>query len=596
MPIKTYQIQSSRADAYEADNGGFVYTSNGLLFGQDGVGYKQWIFLRFINIDIPQGSTISGANLEFIGLRGSGGTPPNIDIYAEAEDNPGTTISGDFIIGTEISGRARSINTVAWNSPANINIGQTLTSPDILTIIQEQINRSGWERGNAINIIFEVDDPITSGNFNDVYAYDESVSKSTKLMINYSVPSGSATEITQPKIKQYFHKIYDKDGVYISTWGKDVTNAPNFKWKMNGGMGEQKIFLKRDVKDFGENVDVKMGNKIETWIQDGDQEIGKLVWTGVLNRYEPKIIANGDQIIDVRGISKLIEYEKRIYQSDAGLTTDTKATKSPDTILREVITSKFGDSLFQEGDIEATGTTVTFTFTSNTYREALENIRGISPQYWYWRLLPDNTIDFKMSNFDEIDHMLYIGKEANNVVMTKSIETLINKVYFMGGGSPNLYRVYERTSSQDEFGLREKFIKDERVTVVATAETIATRILDDYDHPLSEIAITVLDSNIDPKNGYDIERFKPGQIIQILHPEKEFGDTLWDEAVWDVDYWDFSITQSFGVPHQIVEIQYEFNQVVLRVSAKLEDTNKRIEDINRNAEETAKINIPVNPT
>jgi len=106
----------------------------------------------------------------------------------------------------------------------------------------------------------------------------------------------------------------------------------------------------------------------------------------------------------------------------------------------------------------------------------------------------------------------------------------------------------------------------------------------------------VLDSNIDPKNGYDIERFKPGQIIQILHPEKEFGDTLWDEAVWDVDYWDFSITQSFGVPHQIVEIQYEFNQVVLRVSAKLEDTNKRIEDINRNAEETAKINIPVNPT
>jgi len=158
--------------------------------------------------------------------------------------------------------------------------------------------------------------------------------KSTKLMINYSVPSGSATEITQPKIKQYFHKIYDKDGVYISTWGKDVTNAPNFKWKMNGGMGEQKIFLKRDVKDFGENVDVKMGNKIETWIQDGDQEIGKLVWTGVLNRYEPKIIANGDQIIDVRGISKLIEYEKRIYQSDAGLTTDTKATKSPDTIIK----------------------------------------------------------------------------------------------------------------------------------------------------------------------------------------------------------------------------------------------------------------------
>jgi len=591
MPILTYQVQSTFADGGQYSTGFIYATAVVQILGRTTTIFYQYGLWRFINVDIPQGAKINSAKISLTGGL-SAGTQPNITINAEAQDNPDIISTNN----NDISDRPVSNNSVAWNNP--IWVYGFNDSPDIATIIQEQINRSGWERGNSINIIMESADPgAGTTNFSRTEGYDSSGTRGAKLEIDYTPNlSGGITEITQPKTKQFFHKIFDKDGVYIATWGKDVTNAPNFKWKINGGMGEQKILLKREVKDFGENVDVKMGNIIETWVQDGDQEIGRLVWTGVLNRYEPKIIANGDQVIDVRGISKLIEYEKRIYQSDAELTTDTKSSKDPSDILKEIITSKYGASLFQIGDISDTGTAVTFTFTSNTYREVLDNILMLSPQYWYWRLLPNNTIDFKKANYDEIDHMLYIGKEANNVVMTKSIETLINKVYFMGGGDPNMYRVYERTSSQSEFGLREKFIKDERVTVVATAETIATRILDDFDHPLSQIAITVLDSNIDPKNGYDIERFKPGQIIQILHPEKEFGYTLWDEAVWDVDYWDYSITQSFGVPHQIIEIQYLFNSVILKVSAKLEDTNKRMEDIKRNLDKTAKQNIPVNPT
>jgi len=594
MPQRNYQILSTNADLYEHSGTNSVTNNGSLWFTYNSVNnYPKYHYLRFINIDVAQGSTINSAKLTFTGFQPQWSTPVEMDIWAELADNgtvPSTTNSF-------ISNLVKTTATVAFDPATIWSESIEYDSPDIATIIQELVSRTGWGKGNAINFLIEVDNTTGVSSQNRAYSFDRGASKALKLEIDFTPPaSGGITQITQPKTKQYFHKIYDKDGTYKATWGKDVIISPNFKWKINGGMGEQQILLKRNVKSFGENVDVKMGNKIETWIQDGDQEIGRLVWTGVLNRYEPKIIANGDQVIDVRGISKLIEYEKHIYQTDAGLTTDTKASKSPDTILREVITSKYGASLFQEGDIEATGTTVTFTFTSNTYRQVLESILNISPQYWYWRLLPDNTIDFKKANFDEIDHMLYVGKEANNVVMTKSIETLINKVYFMGGGDPNMYRVYERTSSQEEFGLREKFVKDERVTVVATAETIATRILDDFDHPLSQIAITVLDSNIDPKNGYDIERFKPGQIIQILHPEKSFGYTLCDEADWDVDYWDFSITQSFGVPHQIIEIDYQFNRVILKVSAKLEDTNKRIEDINRNLNETAKITIPVNPT
>lgn len=180
--------------------------------------------------------------------------------------------------------------------------------------------------------------------------------------------------------------------------------------------------------------------------------------------------------------------------------------------------------------------------------------------------------------------------------MTKSNENLCNRVFFMGGGSPNLYKMYERTSSQTEWGLREMFLKDERVTVIATASLIANSYLDEFDHPISEIECEVIDSNIDPINGYDIERFRPGDIVSILHPEMERRSTLWDEAFWDVDYWDFDIKYALGQAHQIIEIQYEFQKCILRLGAKVQDFNKRMEEINRNLEETAKQDLPTTPS
>lgn len=249
-----------------------------------------------------------------------------------------------------------------------------------------------------------------------------------------------------------------------------------------------------------------------------------------------------------------------------------------------------------KGAINSTGTTATYTFQANTIREGFDICVKLSPQYWYFWLDADNQINFKIANFEEIDHQLYIGKQISAVRMTKSIENLCNRVFFMGGGNPNLYKMYERTSSQSEWGLREKYLKDERVTVDATASLLATSYLDNHDHPISEIEIEVVDSNIDPINGYDIERFKPGDIIRCLHPEMEKRNTNWDEAYWDVDYWDFDVRYALGQPHQILEINYEFNKCILKLSAKLEDFQKRIEDVKRNLDETAKQNLPSAPS
>jgi len=589
MPELTYQIQSSLADARETDSGSVAYHFSDIHFGF-GLRYQ---FFRFISVNIPQGATISSASLKVIGYSPAysyGAVTANL--YAEKSADPpvlnGTTASG-------ISDRPLTTNTVAWVLPAFV-ANTEYESGDISAIIQEIVNQSKWARNNPINIISDVGAGTTGFTSRRFWAWDGDASKSAILKINFKTPSGSATEITQPKIKQFWHKVYDPDGTYNTTWAKEVYNTPQFVWNVNGGMGEMVIDLKRPASGYGENDDVKMGNRIETWVQDGDQEIGRRVWQGVLNRYEPTVLSDGTEGTRVRAVSKLIEMQNRIVRDGADNTTVAKNSKDPSTMLTEIIDSASADSTLQKGDIELTGETVSYEFNANTFVEAFNIITKLAPQYWYWRLMPDNTVDFKVANYDEVQHQFYVGKHVNNVRMTKSIENLVNRIYFMGGGDPNLFKTYERTSSQNEFGLREQFIKDERVTVDATAETISTRLLDELDHPISEIEFEILDNNIDPVNGYDIESLKVGQIIQIMHPETEYGFTEWDEATWDVDYWDYDISKAFGNPHQIVQINYEFNKCIIKASAKFADIQQRIEDIMRNLETTAKVNLPSAPS
>lgn len=593
MPQRNYQISTIESNSFENTNASFplsVYYGNAIYWG-DYVLYEfEYTGLRFINIDIPQGATITSATLTLIGY-GSGGNPPDIDIYCDSNvDSPIGTNSA------KLSTRTLTTNKVAWTNPDNFVRDTQYQSPDLSSVVQEMVNKTEWSTGKTLHFIFDTGGGVGANNYNTFYSYYQNPSKSARLEINFATPSGSITQITQPKIKQFVHKIYDKNGNYLSTWSKEVKNVPQFKTKINGGTGQMNIELKREIKDFGENVDVKMGNIIKTWIQDGDQEIGKKIWEGRINRYVPTVNQDGMESVLITATSRMLEMEYRLYYDAAGNTQTAFNTKDPTSILKSIINSTAAGSIFKEGNIDDTGTSVSYTFNADTILDCFNKIIQLSPQYWFYRLNPDNTIDFKMANFDEIHHQLYIGKEVTAVTMTKSNEFLVNRIYFMGGGDPNLYKLYNRTSSQLEFGLREKFIKDERVTDTDTAETISERYFDDYDHPRSEIIIEVIDSNIDPINGYDIERFRVGDIIQILHPRRAYGFTLWDVAIWDVDYWDWDIDKALGNPHQIVEIDYQFNKAILKVEDRIEESSKRIEDINRNLNVTAKTGLPSAPT
>ena len=123
--------------------------------------------MRFQGIAIPRGATILSATLSLVSAHYDGsqtGAAAKTRIRAQAADNPGAFTdqtdfdSRIFTGGNPASGIDSSKVTTAvdWdNITAWSTNGQTKTSPDIATVIQELVNRSGWASGNALVLFWE---------------------------------------------------------------------------------------------------------------------------------------------------------------------------------------------------------------------------------------------------------------------------------------------------------------------------------------------------------------------------------------------------------------------------------------------------------
>ena len=117
--------------------------------------YYRKAFFRFQNVVVPQGATIDSA---YIKLNWEGGEDVNFLIAAVDVD--------DFDAPTDNTYAAHDTETtatVSWNIPleGSQDSGKYFkTSPDIKTIIQEIVDRTGWSSGNAIGIIIR--EPVAS--------------------------------------------------------------------------------------------------------------------------------------------------------------------------------------------------------------------------------------------------------------------------------------------------------------------------------------------------------------------------------------------------------------------------------------------------
>ena len=129
-PVTSY---SSRASGGSVVNVGVTFYSY-----QNKYRFRQ-VFFRFTNVTIPSGSTISTAKLKIDFLSGSERTFQINGYDADNVSQPSAGSDGNHTNFTTAN--------ASWTVPASEAVHD---SPEIKTIVQEIIDRSGWASGNAM--------------------------------------------------------------------------------------------------------------------------------------------------------------------------------------------------------------------------------------------------------------------------------------------------------------------------------------------------------------------------------------------------------------------------------------------------------------
>jgi hypothetical protein len=145
---------SDDAEEYKSNGNMYVGSSDLELVDEDGI-TPQWVGMRFNNITVPQGATITNAYVQFTAdVTNSGDT--DLTVYGQDADN---VTSGFTSTAYNISSRSRLGTTVSWeNVPAWDTSGEQdvdQRTPDISSIIQLIVNKGGWSSGNSLVIIID---------------------------------------------------------------------------------------------------------------------------------------------------------------------------------------------------------------------------------------------------------------------------------------------------------------------------------------------------------------------------------------------------------------------------------------------------------
>ena len=164
----TVPIGASSDDAEESSLDGSVALANPALKIVNRAGVIQTVGLRFAGLSIPQGATIQSAYIQFQ-CRVQTTAAASLLIEGQAADNPGTFAKTT----NNISSRAGTSANVGW-VPAPWGTvgaqGPDQQTPDLTSVMQEIVSRSGWASGNSMVFIITGTGVRTAEAFDGLFA------------------------------------------------------------------------------------------------------------------------------------------------------------------------------------------------------------------------------------------------------------------------------------------------------------------------------------------------------------------------------------------------------------------------------------------
>lgn len=200
------------------DGNSFYNTEVLMYWGQWETDAVQHLFMRFDPVAVPQGATIQAAYLHLYFVeRLSGSDTLPATIKAEDADDPNALTSK-----TDWDNRTPTTAEVTWTFDAGgaWSDNTWYTSPDIKTVIQEIVDRTGWATGQAMMLYAEDEGPTPVGN--EVDFRTEDAYKHAWIEILYTTgndydETGRSVAITATVAATDVHGVfYDETGRTVS--------------------------------------------------------------------------------------------------------------------------------------------------------------------------------------------------------------------------------------------------------------------------------------------------------------------------------------------------------------------------------------------
>ena len=186
---ETLQVNAGSDDVNE-DGADLELNDATVWVGTGQTASASYLGLRFNNVPVPQGAVINNAFLQFYSPSG-GWVSINVQIAAEAANNSLT-----FSAANRPSQRPLTVARVQHNSNVGWNAGTWYNFDEMRTLVQEVVDRPGWQTGNSMTFILR---GTTAGSWarKFIAAYESNPANAPRLVLNYTI-GGPATNTPTP--------------------------------------------------------------------------------------------------------------------------------------------------------------------------------------------------------------------------------------------------------------------------------------------------------------------------------------------------------------------------------------------------------------
>jgi len=168
------RVAASSDDAEEFADSSTHLTSSDLELIHDGS--DQTVGMRWTNVTIPPGATITAAWIQF-SAKESQNVATSLVLRAQATDNAPTFATVDGNVST----RPRTLAATTWVPvPWNAGeVGPNQRTPDLSGAVQEVVNRVGWLNGQALVII------VTGTGHRTAWSFDGNAAAAPLLHVEF---------------------------------------------------------------------------------------------------------------------------------------------------------------------------------------------------------------------------------------------------------------------------------------------------------------------------------------------------------------------------------------------------------------------------